>query len=75
MPRREFYVVIEEGEDGLLVGNVPELPGCHTQGETKQELLDNIKEAVELYLEVQGDRHLLETAPKIVCVEKINVGD
>ena len=74
MAEREFYVLIEEGEDGYLVANVPELPGCHTQGETKEELLANIKEAIELYLEVQDGRPLSAPSPKIVSVEKIKVG-
>ena len=74
MAKREFYVLIEEGEDGYLVANVPELPGCHTQGQTKEELLANIKEAIELYLEVQDEGCLSESPPKIVSVEKIKIG-
>ena len=74
MAEREFYVLVEKGEDGYLIANVPELPGCHTQGETKEELLANIKEAIELYLEAQDERHVSEPSPKIVSVEKIKVG-
>ncbi len=74
MTKREFYVLIEEGEDGYLVANAPELPGCHTQGATKEELLANIKEAIELYLEAQDDKDPSEFSPKIVSVEKIKVG-
>ena len=47
----EFDVVILEDESGGYVAFVPALPGCHTQGDTLQELMDNVKEAVELYLE------------------------
>ena len=50
MKRREFTVVIEEGEDGYLVATVPKLKGCHTQGETLDELIKNIKEAIQLCL-------------------------
>ena len=74
MTKREFYVLIEKGEDGYLIADVPELPGCHTQGETKEELLANIKEAIELYLEVQDERYLSEFSPTIVSVEKVKVG-
>jgi len=74
MTKREFYVLIEKGEDGYFTADVPELPGCHTQGETKEELLANIKEAIELYLEVQDERYLSEPSPTIVSVEKIKVG-
>jgi len=47
----EFDVVIIEDETGGYVAFVPALPGCHTQGDTLNELMDNVKEAVELYLE------------------------
>jgi len=50
-----FTVFIEKDEDGFFVGSVPSLKGCHTQGETIEELLQNIKEAIELCLEVEKD--------------------
>ncbi len=46
-----FDVVIMEDKSGGYVAIVPALPGCHTQGDTMDEVLDNIKEAIELYLE------------------------
>jgi predicted RNase H-like HicB family nuclease len=48
---RDFYVFIERDEDGLFVGEVPQLPACYSQGETLDELLVNIKEVIELCLE------------------------
>jgi predicted RNase H-like HicB family nuclease len=53
---REFTVVIEQDEDGIYIASVPELPGCHTQAETLDELNRRIKEAIELYLEVETDK-------------------
>jgi len=53
---REFTVVIEQDEDGIYVASVPELPGCHTQAETLDELNRRIKEAIELYLEVVAEK-------------------
>ncbi len=50
-----FTVVIEKDEDGVYVGSVPALRGCHTQGNTMDKLLKNIKEAIELCLEVEKD--------------------
>jgi len=47
----KFKVVIREGEDGWYVVECPSLPGCVSQGKTKKEALENIKEAIELYLE------------------------
>ena len=43
MKRREFYVVIEKDEDGLYVGEVPQLKACYSQGETIDELMQNIR--------------------------------
>ncbi len=45
-----FKVIIEQDEDGLFVASAPALPGCHTQGETYEKVLKNIKEAIELCL-------------------------
>ena len=53
---REFTVIIEQDEDGIYVASVPELPGCHTQAETLDELNRRIKEAIELYLEVEAEK-------------------
>jgi len=47
----EFDVVILEDETSGYVAFVPALPGCHTQGDTLEELMKNIKEAIELYME------------------------
>ena len=52
----KFNVVIEEDEDGGYVAEVPSLPGCHTQGDTHEEVLKNIKEAISLYIETIGAR-------------------
>ena len=51
---RKFTVIIEKGEKEYI-GHVVELSGCHTQGATIDELMENIKEAIELYLEVKGE--------------------
>ena len=49
---KEIYnVVVEQGEDGYLISEVMELPGCHTQAKTYDELIKRTKEAIYLYLE------------------------
>jgi predicted RNase H-like HicB family nuclease len=53
---REHNIVIEQDEDGIYVASVPELPGCHTQAKTLDELNERIKEAIELYLEVKPEK-------------------
>ena len=47
----QFPVVFTPGEDGYVVAECPVLPGCISQGRTKQEALENIKEAILLCLE------------------------
>ena len=47
-------MVIERDEDGVYVASIPELPGCHTQANTLDDLMVRIREAVELYLEAEG---------------------
>ena len=44
-------VIIENGEDGYFVARVPALKGCWSQGKTREEALENIREAIDLYLE------------------------
>ncbi len=51
----KFKVIIKEGEDGWYVVEVPALPGCISQGKTKKNAIENIKEAIELYLEPEND--------------------
>lgn len=46
---KNYYMTIIKDEDGWYVGNVPSLPGCHTQGRTMDELISNIEEAISLY--------------------------
>ena len=50
-PKKHYHVIVEEDEDGVLVGSVPELPGCHTQAKDLKTLERRMKEAIEVYLE------------------------
>ncbi len=51
---RQFDVILERDEAGIYVASVPQLPGCHTQAESLDLLMDRIREAIELCIEVQG---------------------
>jgi predicted RNase H-like HicB family nuclease len=44
-------IVIEPGEDGYLVAHVPALKSCWSQGKTREEALQNIREAIDLYVD------------------------
>lgn len=46
-----YRVLIEQDEDGVYVAEVPTLPGCISQGKTRSDAIDNIKEAIAGYLE------------------------
>lgn len=52
---RSFEIEIELDEEGWLVGTVAELPGCHTQARTEEELIKRVREAVALALTDRGD--------------------
>ena len=43
-------MTLEDGEDGYIVASCPALPGCHSQGKTKEKAIANIKEAIEGYI-------------------------
>ena len=47
----KYRVLVEQDEDGVFVAEVPSLPGCISQGETRAEALENIREAIGVYLE------------------------
>ncbi|WP_068817492.1 type II toxin-antitoxin system HicB family antitoxin [Phormidesmis priestleyi] len=49
-------VLLYPGEDGYFVVEVPSLPGCISQGKTRDEAITNIEEAIALYIEVLSDR-------------------
>ncbi|MBI2078688.1 MAG: type II toxin-antitoxin system HicB family antitoxin [Euryarchaeota archaeon] len=69
MSRRTFPVVVSKDEDGYWVGRVPGLQGAHSQGRTKRELLENMKEAIALALEA-ADAGSVEHA---IAVERVTV--
>jgi antitoxin HicB len=47
----KYRVLIEQDEDGVYVAEVPALPGCISQGKTREEAVENIREAIAAYLE------------------------
>ena len=49
--KRKYTAVIEKDEDGWLVSEVIELPGCHTQAKTMEQLIERTKEAIKAYLD------------------------
>lgn len=52
----KLRVIIEQDENGYYIAEVPALPGCLSQGKSQEEAIDNIKEAIEGWLEVMESR-------------------
>ena len=46
----KFRIIIEEDEDGMFIAECPSLPGCISEGKTRQEALENIQDAIKGYL-------------------------
>jgi len=51
-----YRVIIEKDEDGVFVASAPSLQGCYTQGDSYEEVLERIKEAIELSLEARKEK-------------------
>ncbi|MBC7911216.1 MAG: type II toxin-antitoxin system HicB family antitoxin [Pyrinomonadaceae bacterium] len=54
----KFNVTVDRDEDGVWIVECPAIPGCVSQGTTKEEALENIKEAISLCLEVRAEQGL-----------------
>ena len=67
---RVYNVVIERDEEGYFVASVPELHGCHTQAKSLDILIERIKEAIELCVEVEST----ETKPlEFIGIQRVLV--
>jgi len=66
----EFNVIIEKGEDGYLISEVVELPGCHSQAKTMDELIRRTKEAISLCL---NERGIGEIKGNFIRIQKVEV--
>ena len=52
-------VIVYPGEDGYYVVECPSLPGCLSQGHTKEEAIENIKEAIKVYIDALNDQGIV----------------
>ena len=68
--KMDFNVIIEQDEDGIFVARVPQIDGCYTQGKDLQEVLERIKEAIEVCLE--GDKENISQL-KFIGIQKVQV--
>ncbi len=58
----KLHIVVEEDENGYYVAEVPALPGCLSQGKTREEAIANIKEAIEGWIEVMESKESFNRA-------------
>jgi predicted RNase H-like HicB family nuclease len=71
MAKYQFTVVIEQDEDGVYISSCPALQGCHSQGDTYEEAIENLKDALQVYLEAKLS--LGETIPAEVGIDRVEV--
>jgi predicted RNase H-like HicB family nuclease len=67
----KLEIVLEQEDDGTYSVHCPALKGCHSQGDTKEDALINIQEAIQLYLEVANEkaREIILQHPKSIAIE------
>lgn len=73
-----FKVLIEQDDDGLYVGSVPELPGCYTQAKNMEELRKRLKEVIQLVLESDDGARKAKlkspsSSPRFFGIEDLNI--
>lgn len=71
MCRYKYTIVLEQDEDGIYVASCPALQGCYTQGDTYEEAIANIKDAVRLHIEAR--KSLGEPVPVERAVEEVEI--
>lgn len=65
-----FTVIIEQDEDGIYVAKVPDIPGCYTQGKSVEQVMERIKEAIQVCLDSEKE----EPEPlKFIGLQQIEV--
>lgn len=64
----KLQVVVEQDEAGYFVAEVPALPGCLSQGKTRDEAIANVKEAIEGWLEVMEAQHVAHAEQTVEVV-------
>jgi predicted RNase H-like HicB family nuclease len=66
---KNYIVLLTQGEDGWIVAECPALPGCVSQGRTRDEAIQNITEAIEGVLEVRREMGMSIPSPEVVEVQ------
>lgn len=70
---RQFNVIVERDSEGYYVGTVPELRGCHTQARSLDQLMERIREAIAVCLEVQRDETDGGSSNEFIGVQRVTI--
>lgn len=71
MARYQFTVVVERDEDGVYIASCPAFQGCYSQGESYQETIENLKEAIALHIEAR--QSLGEPIAVEVAIDRLEI--
>ena len=71
MRKYQFTVVVERDEDGVYISSCPALQGCHSQGDTYEEAIENLKDAIKLHIEAR--QSLGEPIPIEVALDRVEI--
>ena len=71
MARYQFSVMVERDEDGVFISSCPAFQGCYSQGDTYEEALANLEDAIKLHIEAR--RALGEVIPLEVAIDRVEV--
>lgn len=67
----QFTVIVERDEDGVYIASCPALQGCYSQGDSYEEALENIKDAIKLHIEAR--QSLGEPIPIEVAIDRVEI--
>lgn len=67
----QFTVIVERDEDGVYIASCPALQGCYSQGDTYEEALENLKDAIKLHIEAR--QSLGEPIPIEIAVDRVEI--
>ena len=71
MKRYRYTVIVEKDEDGIYIASCPALQGCHTQGCTYEDALENLKDAINLHIAARRD--LGEPIPLETAIDEVEI--
>jgi predicted RNase H-like HicB family nuclease len=67
----QFTVVVERDEDGVFIASCPALQGCYSQGDTYEQALENLKDAIKVHIEAR--QSLGEPIPIEIAIDRIEI--